>query len=53
MDDIDSAFLTFGMGRADAKAESHFCLESRLLLIDDEPRQLDSVRGLLNGRGYI
>jgi len=52
MDDIDSAFLTFGVGGGDACPESHFNLESRLLLIDDEPRQLDSVRELLNGRGY-
>ncbi|MDD5177125.1 MAG: EAL domain-containing protein [Sterolibacterium sp.] len=52
MDKIVSAFLTLGVGDVTARPEDHFSLDARILLVDDEPRQLDSICALLHGRDY-
>ncbi|MCX7172117.1 MAG: response regulator, partial [Proteobacteria bacterium] len=52
MDEIDSAFLAFGLSGEKTPGANHFSLEPRLLLVDDEPTLLDSVCELLKGPGY-
>ncbi|MFA7279969.1 MAG: EAL domain-containing protein [Sterolibacterium sp.] len=52
MDEIDSAFLAFGLAGEKPLSDGHFCLEARILAVDDEPRLLDSVCELLKDSGY-
>ena len=51
MEEIDHAPLMFELHGTEAKL-SPFNTEFRLLLVDDDPRLLDSLRELLKGLGY-
>jgi len=52
MDQLDSAFLAFGLTGDQTRRASPFTLEPRILIVDDEPAVRDSVCALLAQPNY-